>query len=267
MAGAAGEAHSRLLLGRRGICLGAVASITLSGCTNEPAAPPLSLADGQAMLLGPGAEFNPAQLPPGWWHSPRGSAGGFSVSAVGDVLALRVEAPGGPVIGRQLQTRLLAMPYLRWGWYLEPALYGGGAGDGLDRGMRVIVGFKGGQRRGRQLTDHVFGSMPLDYPLHDHLIELVFGGVGAPRAENASQHLTAINEPGLQQVLRAAAFGQAGRWHLESLDLAALYRMYWPRDLLASVDLVFVAVGGLPARLPPGVPPTLGYVAEILLAR
>lgn len=257
----------RPLLDRRTVCLGALACAGLAACAGEPPPTPLAESGGQGLILGPGPEFDPARLPVDWWRSPRQTFGGFAVATLGDVLALRIDAPGGPVIGRRLRTPLLAMPYMRWGWYLEPALYGGGFGDGLDRGLRLVIGCKGGQPKGVQLTDRIFSNLPADYPMHDHLIELVFGGVGAPRAENATQHLTAVNERGLRQELRSAAFGQAGHWQLEALDLAALYRMYWPRDLLANVDLVFVAVGGLPGRLPPVMAPTLGYVAEILLSR
>jgi hypothetical protein len=45
-------------------------------------------------------------------------------------------------MGRRLATSLTSTPYLRWTWYLEPAIFGGGPGVGLERGVRVVVYFR-----------------------------------------------------------------------------------------------------------------------------
>ncbi|MBI3453840.1 MAG: hypothetical protein HY057_13600 [Rhodospirillales bacterium] len=241
--------------------------LALAACAQEPSAS-LAFRDGRAVVLGPEPGFNPAALPADWWLSPpREAAGGFTATDLSGVTVLRVTAPGGNLIGRRLTAPLLGAPYLRWGWYLDPALYGGGAGDGLDRGLRIVIGFTGGTPGGAQLTDRLFGVVSGDYPPHDRVIEIDFGGVGAPKAEDATQGVAALSDRGLRRVLRQSAFGQAGEWHIEAIDLAQLYAQFWPHDRMNQVTISFIATGGLPGRLPQGASPTIGYIAEILLSR
>jgi hypothetical protein len=237
------------------------------GCANPPPAP-LTTANGRSLVLGPEPGFNPAAPPADWFLAPSRSAGRFKVVDLSGTAVLRVEAPGGPLLGRRLAMPLLATPYLHAGWYLDPGLYDGGPRDGLARGLRLVIGFKGGTPMGAQLVDRVFTG---DLPAHDHLMELRFGGIGATRPEEAWLEFAAINDRGMRRVLRAGERGQAGRWHVEAVDLSALYRDFWPRDRVAQVEIAFIAVGGLQHFMPP--PPDgsaaapAGYVAEILLTR
>jgi hypothetical protein len=239
---------------------------TLVGCAGKPPAP-LPSANGRSVVLGPEPGFNPAALPADWFVTPRRGADRFRVVDVSGTPVLRVETPGGPLLGRQLAMPLLATPYLHFGWYLDPGLYDGGPRDGLPRGLRLLVGFKGGLPGGAQLLDRVFTG---DLPVHDRFIELRFGGIGAARPEEAWLEFVALNDRGTRRVMRASDRGQSGRWFVEAIDLASLYREYWTRDRMAQVEIVFVAVGGLQHFMPQAenaATAPAGYFAEILLTR
>jgi hypothetical protein len=250
---------------RRSFIAGGLAA-ALAGCA-EKMPTPLQSANGRSLVLGPEPGFNPAVLPADWFVTPSRAAGRFKVVDVAGSPVLRVEAPGGALLGRRLAMPLLATPYLHAGWYLDPGLYGGGPRDGLPRGLRLVVGFRGGTPGGPQLVDRVFTG---DLPAHDRFMELRFGGIAASRPEEAWLELAAISDRGMRRVLRGRDRNQAGRWHVEAIDLAAFYAGFWPRDRLAQVEIVFVAVGGLQHFMPPpenGNVSPAGYVAEILLTR
>jgi hypothetical protein len=256
-------------IGSRRSFLAGAAAVALAGATGCAGRPPAPLPEtnGRSLVLGPEPGFDPAALPADWFLAPSEAAGRFKVVDVSGSPVLRIEAPGGPLLGRRLAIPLLSTPYLHFGWYLDPGLYGGGARDGLPRGLRLVVGFKGGLPGGAQLLDRVFTG-PL--PVHDHTIEFRFGGIGATRPEEAWLEFAAISDRGIRRVLRAPDRGQAGRWHVEALDLAAHYRDYWPRDRPGRVEIAFVAIGSLqhfmPAQEHASLAPA-GYVAEILLTR
>jgi hypothetical protein len=253
---------------RRSFLAGSIAAtlVVASGCAERPPAP-LQESNGRLLVLGPEPSFDPAALPPDWFVVPSDGAGRFKVVDVSGTLVLRVEAPGGPLLGRRLAMPLLSAPYLHFGWYIDPGLYGGGPRDGLPRGLRVLVGFKGGLPGGAQLLDRLFtGALPV----HDRFIEFRFGGVGVARPEEARLEFAAVNDRGIRRTIRPADRGQAGRWHVEAVDLAALYRDFWPRDRTGQVEAAFIAVGSLQHFMPPPDNTALvpaGYVAEILLTR
>ncbi len=254
--------------------LAVVAALAVAACTQSP---PSALPEqgGRALVLGPESGFDPAALKDPWWRAPSQTPNRFTVVDLSGTTVLRVDAaasnqPSTSVIGRRLAVPLLAMPYLQWAWYLEPAVFGGGPGDGLDRGLRVSVGFFGGAPDSPQLWDAVFGTGPSGFPLHDRRVDIIFGGVGAPREQDSTQHMAAVDDKGMVYELRAREFGQAGSWKLEALDLAKLYEHFWPRDRLNQVRIAFIAVGGLGGRpivddKAPALP--LGYVAEVALTR
>jgi hypothetical protein len=254
----------------------------LAACSASPP-PPLAEVGGRAIVLGPDSGFDPATVKDPWWRSPRSGPNHFAVVDLDGTQVLRVDAPAADqpttaVVGRRLAVPLLAMPYLHWAWYLEPAIFGGGSGDGLDRGLRVSVGFYGGAPGTPQLTDHLLGTGPAGYPVFDRKLDIIFGGVGAPRGEDSTQHMAAISEKGVAYELRAHDFGQAGSWKLEALDLARLYEHFWPRDRMNLVQISYIAVGGLGGRPTAGAqtratpaaataPLPLGYMAEVALTR
>ena len=253
------------MIARRG--LAGAAGVALGGCAAPPPAPPLlALADGRELVLGPAADFDPARPPAGWTIArPQLGAAFATVTQTGRP-ALRVAAPAGATLLRTTSSRLLATPFLGWAWSLETPLYGGGPGDGLPRGLRLTVGFAGGAPSGLSATDRWFRS-DSGFPPHDRRLELALAGIGAARPDLASIDLAAIAEGGVRRTLRPLATGQSGGWHLESVDLAALHRAFWPQDRTVETTIAFVGVGGTPARLPDGIPPVLGHVVEIQLTR
>lgn len=265
----------RAKISNRAVSVVALALVlTAAACAERPL-PPLPEAGGRALILGPDPGFDTAAPKDPWWRAPPRGAARFAVVDLRGTAALEIQAPEGgepttSVLGRRLAVPLLAMPYLQWAWYLEPAIYGGGPGDGLERGLRMSVGFYGGAPETPQLTDRLFGTGPSGYPLFDRRIDVTFGGVGAPRAEDAAQRMTAVNDKGVAYELRRGDFGQAGDWKLEALDLGKLYQQFWPQDRMNHVQITFVAFGGLNgrptfARTTGAVP--LGYVAEVALTR
>ena len=250
------------------ISVAAVLMVAISGCAERPPAP-LAAVNGRSVVLGPEPGFDPAAPPKDWFVVPSRTANAFKVVDLSGIPVLRVDGSGGPLLGRTIATPLLAAPYLHAGWYLDPALYGGGPRDGLPRGLRLVVGFKGGTPGGAQLIDHLF---PSDLPSYDRFIELRVGGLGTAHAEEAQIELTAISDRGVRRVIRPPSRDQAGRWHLEAIDLAALYGGYWPADRMGKVEIAFIAVGGLqhypvPAASGNADGTPAGYVAEILLTR
>lgn len=248
-------------------------ALAVGGCAAPPP-PPLAETGGRALVLGPESGFDTVALKDPWWRSPPEGPNLFTVVDIQGAPALEVEAPeaGQPttsVLGRRVAVPLLAMPYLQWAWYLEPAIFGGGPGDGLDRGLRVRIGFYGGAPGTPQLTDRLFTG-PSGYPLYDRTIDITFGGIGAPRPEDSVQRMTAVDDRGITYELRKGNFGQAGSWKLEALDLAKLYQQFWPHDHINRAQITFIAVGGLggrPTFARTGGPVPLGYVAEISLTR
>jgi hypothetical protein len=228
---------------------------------------------GRVVVIGPDPGFDPVTAADPWWRTPRAD-GRFAAVDLSGTQVLRVQAPprGQPMtasLGRRLAVPLLAMPYLHWAWYLEPVIYDGGPGDGLDRGLRLTVGFYGGAPSSPQLTDRLFGGSG-GMPAYDRRIDFVFGGAGAARGENATQHLSAISDQGVRIELRAPHFGQGGDWKLEAVDLVKIYEQFWPRDRMNRVQIAFIGVGSLPGRpvVEAATPPLpLGYVAEVSLTR
>lgn len=249
-----------------------LAGVLLLGACAETPPPALTQTGGRALVLGPERGFNPAQLADPWWRSPSRGDTVFQTVDLDSVTVLRVNAPAPSqpsttVIGRRLAIPLLASPFLQWAWYLEPALYAGGAGDGLDRGLRITVGFYGGAPSSPQLTDRLFGG-PAGYPAFDRQLEISFGGRGTPRGDDATTQMLATSAEGVRSVLRAPQAGQTGDWKLEALDLSKLYQAFWPRDRIDRARIAFVAVGGLSGRpTAQAAAAPLGYVAEISLSR
>src|SRR5262249_41431229 len=113
------------------VALAAVCGLLLLGaCTPRPPQT-LSEGGGPATGIGPDANFTPAALIDPWWRSPSDAGTRFATVNLDGTTVLRVDAPGSDkpgtsVIGRRLAVPLLAMPYLQWAWYLEPASYEGG---------------------------------------------------------------------------------------------------------------------------------------------
>lgn len=199
----------------------------------------------EAVVIGPSPRFDPARLPESWYIPSVGGAAKISVTDKDGVVALRFEADReGAVLGRKLQVPLLTMPYLRWGWYVEPqaaikrSAVQSGEPDVL---LRVVVGFKTGPQSSQ--------TNPNDQPKIDRALSLEWRASQAPAAS------------GEGSVPMRTGTGDAGRWIIEDVDLSRLYAAAWPQDPLNEARIVFIAAGAGPTE-----PPEIGYIAEVVLS-
>jgi hypothetical protein len=241
--------------------------VALAACQSQQAGPstPLQVVNDKALIFIADSNFDVANLPPEWWRSPPDRAEGFTMTRLGGAPVLRVESPTGLLLGRRFEAPMSERPFLRWSWYLDPAIYQGAAPDGAPRGLRLVLGFRGGNTR--DSFDRLMNPGRADLPPYDRMIEIMFGGMPAPNADNAQHELVAQGGDGTRFVLRGPALGQAGSWQVEGIDVAAVYALLWPNDRVNEVQLAFVGLGSLSARLPESPRVTIGYFSEVLLAR
>jgi len=250
---------------RRDVIFTGLAGTALAACASpSPPEPLAQLADGRLLVVAPAADFDPARPPPGWSrHGDRAARIHVSPEAGRSVLSF--DAPGGDTILRRIDGGLVSTPILHWHWKLEPSALDG-AGDGLPRGLRIVVGLDG---RGSPALIQPSRWMRWGAGLPDHQrrIEISLSGAGVARRELARLELAATAEDGARRVLRPAAQGLAGGWIAESADLLGLYRDFFPRDSVAATRISFVALGAMPARLPEAAPRAIGHVVEVQLFR
>ena len=228
--------------------------------TAAPATAILGEAGGPIVLFPPDAQLALDSPSPPWWrHLEDDRAAELQLTGIGGRSVLQVNAPGGALLGRRIDVALSQASRLRWAWYLEPDHFSGGPGDGLDRGLRLVIGF--GSPTSGGFT--ALGGLPA----HDRSIEIVFGGVGAPRPGLASTSLYVVSDKGIRRTLRPASGDRLGRWEIEEIDLARIYSSYWPNAPVDRATIRFVAMGGLKGPIPAETAPTAGYISEILLQR
>lgn len=242
--------------------------LAAAGCASAPPPlPPLTqLPDGRLLVLGPTADFDPQRPPAGWSLVPPGREAVIAVTQEAGRPILTLDAPGGRMLARSLDTPLVSAPGLSWAWKLETEAFGGGAGDGLLRGLRLSLGFAGGGppdliRPAHWLRDQA------GFPRHERRLDIVLRGPGQPRSELAQVELEAIAQDGTRRQLRAPARGLTGGWLNEFVDVLALYRGFFPQDRFAEVTFAYIALGALPARPPAGIPAAVGHIVEVQIFR
>jgi hypothetical protein len=240
------------------------ALVLLDGCANFEQPTRAAVEDGQIRVLDriPGLHRNAAADQ--WWTRRRVDEGQLAIVDLQGTVAVRADVPGGALMGRRVDAGLAATPYLRWSWYLEPAMFGGGAGAGEDRGLRVVVFFRSNARPWTETYSAWFKAAPAEW---DRWAEISFGGPGAARAEAAEQRKWVADDSGRRMAVRAPRAGQAGEWHLEAIDLAELQRRLWPNEDPAQTRVTMIAVGGFSGPVPAGLPQSIGYVTDVFLAR
>jgi hypothetical protein len=251
---------------RREMVVGTAAAAALAACASAPPVPPLTrLADGRLLVVSPAADFDVLRLQPGWSRRTDRAARVDVTSEAGRAV-LTFFAPGGDLLLRSLDVPLIAVPGLAWSWKLETAAFGGGPGDGLPRGLRLVLGFDGGGPTDLIRPARLMRS-DAGLPRHERRIEIVLAGAGSNVPDSTLLELAAIGEDGTRRVLRPGARGLTGGWIGESVDLLALYRGFFPADRFAEVTFAFVGIGALPARLPDAIPDAIGHVVEVQLFR
>lgn len=243
--------------------LAIAAALLLTACAGP--APRAVVVDGSLRLL----ERGVPGLHPGAniqeWQMLRGlNEGQLNVMELQGSVVVRANAPGGATMGRRIATTIGATPYLRWSWYLEPTQFGGGAADGVERGMRLLVYFRSPARPG---LERYTGWTGIGVAEWDRFVEISFGGFGVERAEEARLAKWVTDDQGRKLNLRDPRTGQAGAWHVEAVDLAEVHRHFWPNENPAGVQITLISFGGLRGRIPPDVPEAIGYIAEVTLSR
>ena len=254
---------------RRAVLGSTLAALGLAGCARRAAPGPsqVQIVDSIAALYAPDPGLDPDRPQDDWFRAPAGRTGGFVNTMLGGQRVLQIEAASGALFGRRAELPLLGLPFLRWTWYLDPALYLGGPAEGAQRGLRLVLGFSGGAVGDRPFLGGVFLRNQPEFPDHDRRIEIAWGGQGAFPSETPLQGLSATNDRARNRQLRAPASDQTGRWRAEVIDLGELYTSFWPNDRYGETQLSFFAIGGLPAVVPLEAKSTIGYFLEVLLTR
>ena len=200
------------------------------------------------IVIGTTATFDVARLPENWYAAVDGNGALKIATAEKDgVLALHLTGDGNAsIVGRRVQMPLLNMPYLRWGWYLEPAAAkpakaetGSGASPVL---LRVVVGFRDGPA-----AESATGN---DAPKVDRALSLEWRPAPANQTEDHDGSF-AIR----------AGYRDQGKWLIEAVDLSRFYERAWPQAAMDKAEIAFVAVGAGPTPQP-----AAGYVAEVVLS-
>ncbi|MCM0019101.1 MAG: DUF3047 domain-containing protein [Tagaea sp.] len=245
--------------------LAALAALALlAGCAKFEPPTRAAVVDGHIRILEriPGLHRDAAADQ--WWTRRRAGEGQLAVVELQGTVAVRADVPGGSLMGRRVDAALAATPYLRWSWYLEPAMFGGGPGSGESRGLRVVVFFRSNDRPWTEEWSSWLWAAPAEW---DRWAEISFGGVGAAQAQESEQRKFARDDSLRRIDLRAPRTGQAGEWHVEAIDLIELHRRYWPDEDPAKVRISLIAFGGYSGPVPGGLPVSIGYVSDVVLSR
>lgn len=202
----------------------------------------------QAMVIGPSPNFDLARLPAHWYAATAttGNVPKITLAQQQSVLALRLIADAqGAIVGRKINIPLLNMPYLRWGWFMEPPAAApaptAAASGEPEVWLRVVVGFQTG-------VDQHPGTIEQGPPKIDRTVSLEW------RAN--ADHPSAVNG----SVAMRVGAADAAKWIFEAVDLSRIYSAAWPGDNIAAARMVFVAAGAGPTVIP-----GTGYIAEVVL--
>lgn len=222
----------------------AIASVIVASLLSACSGPqgPLVL-EGRVAIIGPSTADAPSADAPVLY-----GAAATTIRDEDGVVALEVSAGAlGAAIGRHLDTPLLAMPYLSWGWLR------GRDGGAEDVPLRIRVGFAGGSTRHRITTTPPWlASLTQDLPTADRYVDFVW------RA-GASLPMSWIQLGGVPGLVMRNSGTSIGAWRLESVDLSAIHARLWPRTPLGETVVVSVFL-----FVEPG---ARGSIAELALSR
>jgi hypothetical protein len=198
----------------------AVIAVLLGGCM-APGGP--VAIEGRVTIIGPAAAEPPYLQAPIQF--------GTATTLVRDddgVPALHVTAGAdGAAIGSRLDTPLLAMPYLSWGWLR-------GVGNGRDTALRIRVGLTGGDVRRRPAGGPAWLAALMDeVPRAERYVDLVW--------QSGSRAIgTWFESGGIPGLVLRTSPGSGSAWHVETVDLAAIHAQLWPRSPLGQVAVTSV---------------------------
>ncbi|MFO1189219.1 MAG: hypothetical protein U1E97_06445 [Alphaproteobacteria bacterium] len=223
----------------RALALTVILAVMLGACS-APTSP--VAVEGRITVIGPDGSDRAAARP---------TILGAATTTIGDddgVLALHVASgAGGSAIGRRLDSPLLALPYLNWGWRRGPD----NPADAVP--IRVRVGFNGADVFERVApTPPWLASLARALPPADRYVDLVWhSGSITP-----GLWIETGGVPGL--VMRNASTARES-WQIEAVDLATIHARLWPnaRRGETTVAWVFVMVA----------PGTRSSLAELVISR
>jgi hypothetical protein len=200
--------------------------------------------------------FNPdtitgAFLPRDWVIDGPNVAGTYLSTVVKDKTpALKiVNGEKSFIAVRRTQAMLLASSFLTWAWYMETPSSGA-------HPARLVIGFQGGGEKSRSWESRSFTWLDSPLPLHDRALAIVWGS-------SALQRGTIVRPAkGWPRYIARGGRENGGKWWLEYLDLAGLYRRLWPGDDLARVRIAFIGVAAAGGK-----PPSAAYISKIVISR
>ncbi len=203
--------------------------------------------------------FNPATAakafpPRDWVIDGIGSSGAYlSTMLKNGTPALKiVNGEKNFIAVRRIQAMLLTSPFLSWAWYMEPPPAGAPA-------ARLVIGFYGGNEKSRSWKSRVFSWLGPSLPTNDRELAIVWGSSALQRGTLVRP---AKGKKGRPRYIARGGRENGGKWWLEYLDLAGLYRRLWPGDNLSRVRIAFIGVAA-----PGGKPPSVAYISKIIISR
>ncbi len=153
---------------------------------------------------------------------------------------------------RRTQAMLLASSFLTWAWYMETPPEGAQA-------ARLVIGFYGGNEKSRSWKNRTFSWLGSPLPTHDRALAIVWGSSALQRGTLVRPAKKKKEWP---RYIARGGRENGGKWWLEYLDLAELYRRLWPGDDLGRVGIAFIGVAATGGK-----PPGAAYISKIVISR
>jgi hypothetical protein len=226
----------------------------LPGCTIKQAnvAP-----DGLSTVLGLSPSFSPENIYNDWAIAKNGNIDVSQLQIVtkDGIPSLKItNAENLFIIFRRTKDMMLATPFLRWSWFIEPPSTSG------YHPVRVVIGFYGGDQASRSRGSQPFRWLGSSLPAHDRTMSLTWGESALQRGTLTAPPPGSSDEAPLYTVRGGRE--NAGFWWLETVDLSDLYRQIWPQDDSARTQVVFIGIAASARRAP-----APAHVSGITLSR
>jgi hypothetical protein len=138
----------------------------------------------------------------------------------------------GYVFAKRTTASLLATPFLRWSWNV-PAF------SGKIYPLGLIIGFYGSNTKSLNWGDQIMIYLGAKRPLFDRAISLIWH-------QNALLRGTVNKHSKLPRYVARGGIENTDKWHVENIDLAALYHSIWPNDDMSKTQIVFVGFAATP---------------------
>lgn len=135
---------------------------------------------------------------------------------------------------RQTRSLLTVTPYLSWNWKVSDFA-------GPYHPIRLVVGFSNSLEKPDSLRTGLFKTDDNSLPEATHRVDLVWSQFPLARGNAQIQIIEGKATTQGRYIVRGGADG-LDRWHLETVDLAALARRLWPDQNQTSFRVVYMGV-------------------------